>query len=103
MTWPLGVFKWGDAGHGVMLAFYASAPDNHFVGRGVAWAHPQADQAEGFCVSTLHFDTPDNAAWADGPQWHVEQMHPLTTTPSILCTAHRDWHGYITDGRWVPC
>lgn len=99
MTWPMEVFDWWDAGHGVKLAFFASGTDNHFIGSGLAWAHPDGGD---FCVSCLQFDIPNNAAWAAGPQWHIEQMNPVTLSPSILCTAHRQWHGYVRNGLWVP-
>lgn len=48
-------------------------------------------------------------AWAqgfadDGVQittWTVEQLDPLTISPSVLCRACGN-HGFIRDGRWVP-
>lgn len=36
----------------------------------------------------------------DGPRWVVEQLEPLTLSPSILCDC--GFHGFIRDGRWVP-
>jgi hypothetical protein len=101
MTWPLAVFDWWDAGDGVKLARFTGGPDNHFVGTGVAWAHPSEDEQEGFCIGTLQYDIPENTAWRGSPQWQLTQLDPLTLSPSILCTAHRDWHGFIWDGRWV--
>lgn len=102
MTWPLEAFTdWWDAGEGVKLAFFASAPDNHFVGRGVAWAHPVDDEPQGFCIGTLQYAIPENAAWVGSPQWPVLSEDPLTLDGSVLCTAHRHWHGYIINSRWT--
>lgn len=95
-------FDWEDTGEeGVKLARFAGGPDNHFVGTGVAYAHPQPDEPQGFCVATLQFAIPENAAWAAGPQWAVDSYDPLSLNGSVLCTAHRDWHGFITLGRWI--
>lgn len=38
------------------------------------------------------------------PKWLVEQLEPLTLSPSILCSPELGGcghHGYIRDGRWV--
>ena len=32
--------------------------------------------------------------------WHVQQVEPLTVTPSILCGRCKT-HGFITNGSWV--
>jgi len=32
----------------------------------------------------------------------IVQPDPLTVSPSILCT-DCTVHGFVTDGRWVPC
>jgi len=37
--------------------------------------------------------------WQDG--WVVEQVHPLTLSPSILCRACQ-FHGHIREGKWIP-
>lgn len=33
--------------------------------------------------------------------WKVQSWDPLTLTPSVLCKC--GWHGFITNGKWVPC
>ena len=36
------------------------------------------------------------------PRWTVHSTEPLTVTPSVHCRGC-GLHGFITDGRWVPC
>ncbi len=38
----------------------------------------------------------------DRPIWTVLSEDPLTLTPSILCDCNA-FHGFITNGLWVPC
>lgn len=38
-------------------------------------------------------------SWKDG--WRVEQVKPLTLSPSILCRICQR-HGHIREGKWVP-
>lgn len=33
--------------------------------------------------------------------WTIDQLEPLTLSPSLLCTACGD-HGFVREGRWVP-
>lgn len=33
--------------------------------------------------------------------WQVESWEPLTISPSVLCLCGD--HGFIRDGRWLPC
>lgn len=33
-------------------------------------------------------------------EWKLEQLEPLTISPSLLCTACKH-HGFIRDGKWV--
>jgi hypothetical protein len=37
-----------------------------------------------------------------GPTWEVEQLEPLTLSPSLLCTGCGH-HGFIRNGRWESC
>lgn len=37
-----------------------------------------------------------------GPTWELVNREPLTVTPS-LHDPTTGWHGFITDGKWVPC
>lgn len=33
--------------------------------------------------------------------WKIEQLEPLTLSPSLLCRVCGD-HGFIREGKWVP-
>ena len=38
-----------------------------------------------------------------GPKgWQLVSRDPLTISPSVLCGECKV-HGFITDGKWVPC
>ena len=59
---------------------------------GIAWWH--------ICNGSEREDFMDvQPAWKDG--WVVEQVQPLTLSPSILCRACQ-FHGHIREGKWVP-
>lgn len=61
-------------------------------------------QPNGFtpCSGAINFDTPvTRLIMPEKARWTVISFEPLTTEPSILCQCGD--HGYITDGRWVPC
>ena len=51
-----------------------------------------------WCLGSVAFDLPETAA-ARGPKWTVEQMEPLTISPSVACDCGD--HGFIREGRWV--
>jgi hypothetical protein len=34
------------------------------------------------------------------PSWSIQNYSPLTLAPSCLCRAC-NWHGYLTNGRWI--
>lgn len=36
------------------------------------------------------------------PKWKVVSWDPLTLTPSIACGCNGQ-HGYITNGKYIPC
>ena len=38
--------------------------------------------------------------WKDG--WDVLKLEPLTLSPSLLCRVCGH-HGFVQNGRWVPC
>lgn len=58
---------------------------------GIAWWHA--------CNGVDREDyMPMQPAWKDG--WVVEQVQPLTLSPSIMCLACQ-FHGFIRDGKWV--
>ncbi len=78
-----------DAGHGVSYVLHLEdgAPES------LTWVHPCSvfgDEGDRITIKP---------ARSDG--WEVAQLEPLTLTPSLLCTACK-FHGFITNGKWVP-
>jgi hypothetical protein len=61
---------------------------------GVEWTHSCAKGV------TAPDYLPVKPAWKDG--WDLVSDVPLTRSPSLLCRVC-GYHGYITNGRWVPC
>ena len=55
----------------------------------VEWLHDCLDMAGALAILPL-----------GGEGWHVDQLEPLTISPSILCYRCRT-HGFIREGRWV--
>lgn len=59
-------------------------------------------------IHEFHKNTKDAACggWVpanhDGEtrHWAVEQLEPLTLSPSLLCSVCQD-HGFIREGKWV--
>lgn len=37
-----------------------------------------------------------------GPLWELHSLEPLHVEPSILCHTCGE-HGFIRDGKWIPC
>ena len=74
----------------------------HDGGKHILWSH-ECDH-EGLDGSRWLADTmlpavmdpPPGRRWA----WIVEQVEPLTVSPSILCRSCGE-HGFWRDGRWV--
>lgn len=66
---------------------------------GVAYNHRRPDGSE--CPV-------GNGSWIpvssnpDRHAWTLVAEDPLTLSPSLLCPACQH-HGFIQDGRWVPC
>lgn len=60
--------------------------------------HHRGRQCSGGC----HFETSKIAAKEGRPTWTVEQLEPLTLSPSIVC-ACGDQHGFVRGGRYEPC
>jgi hypothetical protein len=59
----------------------------------VAWWHA--------CDGTDREDgLPVKPSWATG--WTVESIRPLTLSPSLLCRLCK-FHGFVREGKWVPC
>lgn len=63
---------------------------------GIWYEHPSTVSASGRCSGYA----PVKPAWKDG--WDVVSVKPLTLAPSLVCRACGH-HGFIREGRWVPC
>ncbi len=89
---------WIDLGfdHHLHFTFYKDDPY-----AGARIKHKRLDtgaDCEGFIAFTGH-------SWEQSFQgtiqsWEIQQMHPLTCSPSILCRSCGD-HGFIREGKWV--
>lgn len=76
---------------------YKDIPDISPIGAIVN--HKKPDGSE--CFSGVYFDLPNvEKIIGKPPLWHVEQLEPLTLSPSILCLTCGD-HGFIRNGKWV--
>ncbi len=80
-------------GHGVSVSYVDSDEERE----GLYWYHPgRTGPCSGGYVS-FRGSKPDL-----GHGWVVESAEPLTLAPSLRCRAC-GCHGYIRDGKWVPC
>lgn len=80
-----------DLGNRVYIAW-------HKDGQGFIWHHPSC---QAWCVLRLMPD-PDSTGhrlMSGGPQ----DTEHLTIAGSLLCPMGCGAHGFIRDGRWVPC
>ncbi len=82
----------GDIGHGVI------AEARYLGGKleGVAYWHPKPEDPSQACEGYISF----KPAWEDG--WDLISEDPLTVSPSLLCKVCGH-HGFIQQGRWIPC
>lgn len=71
----------------------------------VGWAfiHPWEAYTGGECFGLIYVRDPFGNSERPVPVWTVVQEEPLTITPSVNCVGHPPWHGFITEGRWIPC
>lgn len=81
-----------DLGHGHRLKFYESDGQR----AGALVLHPRKNGA-GWCFSGIGF----NGVAGQTKGWTVEQVEPLTLSPSLHCRVCGD-HGFIRNGQWVP-
>jgi hypothetical protein len=90
-----------DIGHGVTvsLCYYptkAEAPSiaDDIAGKlaGIDYWHPCRTQN----------DVPGYVPLGGKDGWTLEKFEPLTLSPSLLCRACGH-HGFIKEGRWIPC
>lgn len=81
-----------DIGNGVTIQFVRS------VGmiEGIFWDHGCQ-----YGRTPILFDIPENAHVPADGKWQVENIDPLTLSPSLLCPCGQ--HGFIRNGRWEHC
>jgi hypothetical protein len=87
-----------ELGHGVRIVFTTWRRHDPV---GLIETHPAPD-GDRHSAGVL-FDLPGVAeAFPDRPLWTLEQLDPLTLSPSLQCKdcGH---HGWIRAGRWEPC
>lgn len=85
-----------DIGHGVSieLRHYPEEAVPDLAGKlgGIAWWHPcTGGQREDWITLDVAFKD----------HWELEQLEPLTISPSALCLVCQ-FHGHIRGGRWEP-
>ncbi len=81
-----------DIGHGVTIEIRRIEGAQS----GVAYWHPTVNQPGKTCEDWANFN---EYGWTNG--WDVEQLEPLTISPSLACRACGH-HGFIREGKWVP-
>lgn len=92
-----------DAGSGFSYSLWY-LDEEHTQPGGICEWHPcpvRDDRPEGagnFAI--LPFDVPGTEQWK--VHWHLEQLLPLTISPSILCR-ECGFHGFLRAGRWESC
>lgn len=85
-------------GNDVEAEFWVSERHNL---RAINLWHKGTDGRE--CVCCVYLKVPDTWQPPHRPQvWQVVQPKPLTLAPSVVCT-RCGLHGFITNGKWVPC
>lgn len=91
--WETG---WTDIGHGVEIKFSIWGGHDPV---GLIEKHPKPDGTKH--LGSIKFDLPGVREAFGGPLWTLDNLDPLTVSPSLLCQdcGH---HGFIRDGRWVP-
>jgi hypothetical protein len=83
-----------DLGSGVTLEWTYHEPEGRV---GYILDHPKAENESGRC---------GGAGWVNPeyeptrPHWTISSEDPLTMSPSFLC--HCGFHGFVTNGKWVP-
>lgn len=104
MRWLLDELDTTQIGDREWLAFYSNSSGER---TGIIELHELDDGT--VCGGSVLFSMPYGAAavpHAEGvqPRWRVEQLDPLTISPSVLCSPELGGcghHGFIRDGRWT--
>lgn len=80
-----------DLGHDVTMQYLR----RDGVVDGIYWEH-----GCNFGNTPIEFDLPSNAHVPTVGKWQLENLEPLTLSPSLLCQC--GVHGFIRNGRWEP-
>lgn len=56
--------------------------------------------AGSLCYGYVPFEVPEGPTWK--VRWQVVSWEPLTLSPSLLCEACNH-HGFVQNGKWIPC
>lgn len=90
---------WGEPiGHGVHFKWTGAYGTDERTG--IIISHLHEDGA--LCAGSVLFDLPiTREKFPNAKRWTVEQLEPLTLSPSILDT-ECGLHGYVREGLWVP-
>lgn len=88
-----------DLGHGFSLRYYVrgdAVPEDRF------WEGVDAGLRCYFLLERGEELIGSAPVSGPGTRWTVVSRSPLTLSPSLLCQP-ANVHGYIREGRWVPC
>lgn len=88
-----------DIGHNHQIEFVGYEGDER---AGLNDYHLRPDGTE--CSGFITFEGSSWVAEFDPgqvPVWKIENVEPLTLSPSLLCRVCGD-HGFIMNGKWVP-
>jgi hypothetical protein len=85
-----------DLGHDVRVTLTVRTEGGPPIGLVESHRAPDGTERGG----SVTFDVPE-AEGLRGPRWQVVSLDPLHIEPSILCSCGH--HGFIREGRWVPC
>lgn len=85
-----------DLGNG---AFYQKSFDKD--GNWIAITEWHKNPAGKLCGGWVPFNVKSEYILSNTPKWEVRSLDPLHLEPSLLCGCGN--HGWIRDGKWVPC
>lgn len=91
-----------DIGHGITVTLRdcecSGFVHDHSIPCGLTWRHSKPDGFD--CDASPALWVPLGHV-QDFANWKLEQLEPLTISPSLLCR-HCGTHGFIRQGKWVP-
>ena len=88
---------WKDIGHGVTACEFHHEPEGQLH---IAYRHLCKHNADD-PTEHLAFAAVPVSDLGSGRDWKLEQLEPLTISPSLLCMSCQH-HGFIREGKWVP-